>query len=103
MNILRNEQAYSNGGGVFSLQIRRPGLIDGIFEKEDHAFGPLSRIDHEKIGQGATIRMHEHINDEILNYMWQGEMLHEDSTGLMEKQTKSLRYRLWSAIHLGCM
>ncbi|MEK5482706.1 MULTISPECIES: hypothetical protein [unclassified Viridibacillus] len=41
MNILRNEQAYSNGGGVFFLKISRPGLIDGIFEKEDHAFGPL--------------------------------------------------------------
>ncbi|ETT80618.1 hypothetical protein MKZ08_12810 [Viridibacillus sp. FSL R5-0477] len=50
MNILRNEQAYSNGGGVFFLKIRRPGLIDGIFEKEDHAFGPLSRINHA-IGQ----------------------------------------------------
>ncbi|WP_342605161.1 pirin family protein [Peribacillus sp. FSL E2-0159] len=84
MNILRNEQAYSNGGGVFSLLIRRPGLIDGIFEKEDHAFGPLSRIDHAKIGQGTKISMHEHINDEILSYMWQGEMLHEDSTGLKE-------------------
>ncbi|MGE7759713.1 pirin family protein [Peribacillus sp. NPDC097895] len=34
--------------------------------------------------QGATISMHEHINDEILSYMWQGEMLHEDSTGLKE-------------------
>ncbi|WP_342429245.1 pirin family protein [Neobacillus sp. FSL H8-0543] len=84
MNILRNEQAYSNGGGVFSLQIRRPGLIDGNLEKEDHAFGPLSRIDHAKIGQGAMISMHEHINDEIFSYMWQGEMLHEDSTGLKE-------------------
>ncbi|OXS72197.1 quercetin 2,3-dioxygenase [Lysinibacillus sp. KCTC 33748] len=84
MNILRNEQAYSNGGGVFSLQIHRPGLIDGIFEKEDHAFGPLSRIDHAKIGKGTMIRMHEHINDEILSYMWQGEMLHEDSSGLKE-------------------
>ncbi|EGA90949.1 accessory protein [Planococcus donghaensis MPA1U2] len=82
MNILRNEQAYSNGGGAFSLQFRRPGLIDGNFEKEDHAFGPLSRIDHAKIGQGTKISMHEHINDEILSYMWRGEMLHEDSSGL---------------------
>jgi len=82
VNILRNEQVNSNGRGPFSLQIRRPGLIDGNLEKEDYAFGPLSRIDHAYIGKGVTIRMHEHINDEIISYMWQGEMLHEDSTGL---------------------
>lgn len=82
MNILRSKVAYSNGGGKFSLQIRRPGLIDGIFEKEDHAFGPLSRIDHAKIASGTVVRMHEHINDEILTYMWEGKILHEDSSGV---------------------
>lgn len=25
--------------------------------------------------------MHEHINDEILSYMWKGKMLHKDSSG----------------------
>jgi len=69
MDILRNEVASSNGGGKFSLQICRPGLIDGVFEKDDHAFGPLSRIDHAKIAPGTVVRMHEHINDEILIYM----------------------------------
>lgn len=84
MNILRNEQGYSNGGKLFSLQIRRPGLIDGNVDKEDHAFGPLSRLDHANIARGTVIKMHEHTNDEILSYMWRGELLHEDSTGLSE-------------------
>jgi quercetin 2,3-dioxygenase len=84
MDILRNEGAYSNGGGAFSLQIRRPGIIDGIFDKEDHAFGPLSRIDHAKVAPGTIVRMHEHINDEILTYVWRGEIIHEDSSGVKQ-------------------
>jgi len=81
MYILKNEQAHSNGGGIFSLKIRRPGKIWNNPARDDFAFGPLSRIDHAKIGQGATISMHEHRNDEILSYLWKGEMLHKDSTG----------------------
>lgn len=27
------------------------------------------------------MRMHEHINDEILSWLWQGTMVHEDRTG----------------------
>lgn len=81
MYILKNEQSYSNGGGVFALQMRRPGMIWQDFTRDDLAFGPLSRIDHAQSGQGTLIPMHEHINDEILSYMWKGEMLHKDSTG----------------------
>ncbi len=81
MYILKNEQSHSNGGGIFSLKIRRPGMIWQDPARKDFAFGPLSRIDHAKIGRGATISMHEHVNDEILSYLWKGEMLHKDSTG----------------------
>ncbi|KXZ20527.1 hypothetical protein AXI58_00715 [Bacillus nakamurai] len=81
MHILKSTQAYSNGGEIFSLQMKRPGMIYQDFTRDDFAFGPLSRIDHAKLGQGALIPMHEHINDEILSYMWKGKMLHEDSSG----------------------
>jgi redox-sensitive bicupin YhaK (pirin superfamily) len=81
MNILKSSQAYSNGGGVFSLQMRRPGMIWQDFTRDDFAFGPLSRIDHARLSKGALVSMHEHTNDEILSYMWKGEMLHKDSSG----------------------
>lgn len=81
MNILKSTQAYSNGGGKFSLIIRRPGMIWQDFNRDDFAFGPLSRIDHAFVEQGVLVPMHEHINDEILTYIWKGNILHKDSIG----------------------
>lgn len=81
MNILRHQQSYTNGNPIFNLTFRRPGLIWQDTTLDDFAFGALSRIDHAKLGKGAFVKMHEHINDEILSYMWDGEMLHKDSGG----------------------
>jgi quercetin 2,3-dioxygenase len=47
----------------------------------DTAFGPLSIIDHAMMKKGITIKMHEHVNDEILSYVWNGTMYHRDSAG----------------------
>ena len=89
MNILRSNQAVTNGGTQFQLKIRRPGLIYQDETRDDLAFGPLSRIDHAQMASGVTIRMHEHTNDEIFSYMYKGEMLHEDSSGLKESVSPS--------------
>lgn len=81
MNILRKEQVFPQGNQMFSIKLIRPGLIWQDTTLDDFAFGPLSRIDHANLAEGALVRMHEHINDEILSYIWKGNMLHEDSTG----------------------
>lgn len=54
-----------------------------IFPKahQDTAFGSLSIIDHAVMQKGLTIKMHEHVNDEILSYVWKGTMIHKDSAG----------------------
>lgn len=49
---------------------------------EDTSFGPLSTIDHAVMKKGLTIKMHEHVNDEILSYVRHGKMYHRDSTGI---------------------
>lgn len=84
MNILKSEQSFSNGGGMFSMKMRRPGLIYQDVKRADWAFGPLARIDHAHLQKGVVIGMHEHVNDEILSYMYKGDMLHEDSDGRSE-------------------
>ncbi|MDP1471582.1 hypothetical protein CN890_18255 [Priestia megaterium] len=80
IQILKALETPPMGGGLFRLRMVRPGQI---FHKplDDLAFGPLSRIDHANLGVGAVVSMHEHRNDEILSYMWRGQMVHEDSTG----------------------
>ncbi|MEH7385107.1 pirin family protein [Bacillus sp. JJ1521] len=66
--------------GPFTITRIQPGDI--LEENEDFSFGPLSIIDHAVMKKGLTIKMHEHVNDEILSYVWNGTMHHKDSTGL---------------------
>lgn len=67
--------------GPFTITRIHPGDIIKE-ETGDTAFGPLSVIDHAVMKKGLTIRMHEHVNDEILSYVWQGTMYHKDSAGI---------------------
>eukprot|EP00130_Batrachochytrium_dendrobatidis_P008318 XP_006683193.1 hypothetical protein BATDEDRAFT_28751 [Batrachochytrium dendrobatidis JAM81] len=55
----------------------------GIFlqDGKDFAFGPLSIIDHAVMKKGIKIKMHEHVNDEILSYVRHGITYHKDSAG----------------------
>jgi redox-sensitive bicupin YhaK (pirin superfamily) len=67
--------------GPISITRIQPG---DIFEDKstDFAFGPLAIIDHAVIKKRITIKMHEHVNDEILSYLSTGMMYHKDSAGL---------------------
>lgn len=86
MNILRANQAYTHtdGDGKFRLDIIRPGLIYQDIDREDYAFGPLSRIDHAYMSKRILVDMHQHTNDEIFSYLYRGEMFHRDSAGTAE-------------------
>ena len=79
MNILKNDQYFRYGDDRFQVKTRRPGLIFQNFDREDYAFGPLSRFDHVNLAQDYCIDMHLHHNDEILSYLYKGEMLHRDT------------------------
>lgn len=67
------------GSGPFHVSPSQPGRI--LDKEYDFAFGPLARIDHANANVGTLVPMHQHKNDEILSYIWKGEMVHEDSTG----------------------
>lgn len=69
---------------MVTLDFILPGLINQDYTAEDYAFGPISRIDHAHIKRGVLVPMHEHTNDEIISYMFKGQMFHEDSDGNSE-------------------
>ena len=66
--------------GYFTIKRVHPGTILET-KTDDGALGPLSNIDHAFMKKGLTIKMHEHINDEILSYVWKGVSHHKDSAG----------------------
>ena len=66
--------------GPFTITRVQPGDILGDITG-DTAFGPLAIIDHAVMKKGLTIKMHEHVNDEILSYISTGVTHHKDSAG----------------------
>lgn len=50
----------------------------------DTGIGSIGRIDHPEINSNTVIKMHPHINDEILSYFRTGEAEHSDSEGFVK-------------------
>jgi len=67
-----------NKTGKGPIKICYPGIKWG---KNDSGVGTIGRIDHANIQAGNIIKMHPHINDEILSYFRSGVVNHRDSEG----------------------
>ncbi|QHM70064.1 pirin family protein [Mixta intestinalis] len=79
MNIMRASPTQLFEYGPFTIRRMRPGEIDPAANSS--AFGPLAIVDHMQLKSGARIAMHQHVNDEILHYVWRGSLFHEDRSG----------------------
>ncbi len=78
-HLLRAEPDSAFEYGAFRIRRMRPGNI--LPQRNDPSLGPLSVIDHINLQTGTMVNMHQHQNDEILSYLWQGSMVHEDQQG----------------------
>lgn len=65
--------------GNAHIKILYPGNV--IENSTDSGLGSIGRIDHANIGGNVTIKMHPHINDDILSYFRSGHAVHTDSEG----------------------
>ena len=74
------KKEFESGG--FRIQILLPGKE---LENNDTGIGTIGRIDHAKVSPGTLVPMHPHKNDEILTYLRNGKLKHNDSEGLEEK------------------
>lgn len=67
--------------GNAHISILYPGLV---LSENDTGYYSIGRIDQAHIQGGAVIKMHPHINDEILSYFRTGRVKHTDSEGFTE-------------------
>ena len=67
------------GGGP--IKILYPGVA---VSNTDTGIGSIGRIDHPEIHGNTIIKMHPHINDEILSYFRTGKAEHSDSEGFVK-------------------
>lgn len=80
---LTNQQKVGNE----QIKILYPGQAIG--NKNDTGLGPIGRIDHANIAGDVTIKMHPHINDDILSYFRTGYAMHIDSEGFKAKVSQN--------------
>ncbi|HLV47003.1 MAG TPA: pirin family protein [Flavobacterium sp.] len=72
---IENNQKIGNS----HIKILYPGVA--IEDSKDSGLGSIGRIDHANITGPTTIKMHPHINDDILSYFRTGHAVHTDSEG----------------------
>ena len=77
--VQRASDRLESGRGGFQVRRVLPGLC--LQNANDPGFGPLGAFDHARLQPGVVVAMHQHRNDEILSYMREGTMLHEDTSG----------------------
>jgi redox-sensitive bicupin YhaK (pirin superfamily) len=63
------------------IKILYPGVA---VSNTDTGIGSIGRIDHPEIHGNTIIKMHPHINDEILSYFRTGKAEHSDSEGFVK-------------------
>jgi quercetin 2,3-dioxygenase len=75
--IIRRSQKRGNA----HIQIMYPGEALPL---GDTGLGTIGRIDQADIPGGTTIKMHPHVNDDILSYFRRGQVRHTDSAQFTE-------------------
>ena len=81
---IRVDTHLKHGEGPFQIDRIRPGIGLNL---ENTGFGGLGLVDHAHLSPGLVVGMHEHLDDEIVSYLREGTLTHEDSAGNTEKVT----------------
>jgi quercetin 2,3-dioxygenase len=80
INIHRSDKSQKIRRGLFNIDLNLPG--EGLNNSNDErGLAQLGRFDFAHLYPGVFVGMHMHKNDEILTYIREGNMIHEDSAG----------------------
>jgi len=69
----------SQNQGKFRIHLNFPGRA--VPGHDDHGYGPLATVVESFMDPGTLIRMHQHRNEEIVSWVPEGVMRHDDRQG----------------------
>lgn len=69
----------SQNQGKFRIHFNFPGRA--VPNHDDHGYGPLATVVESFMDPGTLIRMHQHRNEEIISWVPEGVMRHDDRQG----------------------
>jgi len=69
----------SQNQGKFRIHFNFPGRA--VPDHDDHGYGPLATVVESFMDPGTLIRMHQHRNEDIISWVPEGVMRHDDRQG----------------------
>ncbi|MFI0779571.1 pirin family protein [Streptomyces sp. NPDC021212] len=80
MWVQRSGARYPGGDGA-GVETRHAFSFSGHYDPDNVRFGPLVACNEERLAPGAGFAEHPHRDLEIVTWVVEGELTHEDSTG----------------------
>ncbi|MEW2580305.1 pirin family protein [Streptomyces syringium] len=79
--IQRAEERFRGGDLPAGIETWHAFSFAGFYDPDNVRFGPLSACNEEHLAPGAGFAEHPHRDTEIVTWVIEGELTHEDSTG----------------------
>ncbi|MEV5504930.1 pirin family protein [Streptomyces orinoci] len=79
--VQRAGQRYRGGDPAAGIETWHAFSFSGFYDPDNVRFGPLAACNEERLAPGAGFAEHPHRDVEIVTWVIEGELTHEDSTG----------------------
>ncbi|MEO3751049.1 pirin family protein [Streptomyces sp. B6B3] len=81
LEVWRSGQRYPGGDPAAGIDTRHAFSFAGFYDPANVRFGPLTACNEERLAPGAGFDEHPHRDLEIVSWVIEGELTHEDSSG----------------------
>ncbi|MFI0740847.1 pirin family protein [Streptomyces sp. NPDC021100] len=81
IQVRRAAERYRGGDPEAGIETRHAFSFSGFYDPDNVRFGPLIACNEESLAPGAGFDEHPHRDVEIVTWVVEGELTHEDSAG----------------------
>ncbi|MFI1968002.1 pirin family protein [Streptomyces cinnamoneus] len=79
--VQRAAERFRGGDPEAGIETRHAFSFSGFYDPDNVRFGPLAACNEERLAGGAGFAEHPHRDVEIVTWVVEGELAHEDSAG----------------------
>ncbi|RKN12064.1 pirin family protein [Streptomyces radicis] len=81
LRVVRAEDRYRGGDQGAGIDTRHAFSFGRFYDPDNVRFGPLTACNEERLAPGAGFPAHRHRDLEIVSWVVEGELTHEDASG----------------------